>query len=148
MNWFKKNLLSVYDSFAVRLIHMYAIVSASSIIIPDSYKDNPLYPISGFAAIVVGRTLDHLSTIPAIKIINAKEFREKTLDKGFYETNPFLGKHPTMKQYIIRSIPQDLFLLGLSVLYPPLGYSFLSLSPIIYINNKEKTKGVEKIIKG
>lgn len=147
MAWFKKNPLNVYDSFAVRVMHMYVALSASSIIIPDSYKDNPLYYISGFAAAFIGRVLDHMSTIPCIKLINTKEFREKNLGKKFYETNPFSGKHPTMKQYIIRNIPQDLFLLGFSALYPPAGYAFLSLSPVVYINNTAKAKDLENLIK-
>ena len=105
---------------------------------------NPYYHLSGFAAGLVGRYVDHYCTIPFVKLANTPEFKENSLDQEYCEKSPYLGRHPTMHQYIKRSIFPDFFLLSASVWFPPFGYTFLSFSPLIYFNNTKVRKSIER----
>ena len=51
-----------------------------------------------------------------------------------------------MKQYLIRSIPAELFFMTMSTLYPSAGYGFLSMSPMIWKNNRDIHSELEKAI--
>jgi len=142
-----RRILDIYDSILVRLAHLYIGSLAVNAAVPETYKENPFYYVSGFLAGAIGRTLDHISTIPGIKLINTKKFKEKKMSSQFYETNIFVGKNPTMKKYILSAIPQDLILLGITTCHPNLGYSYLSEAFITHINNKRKTKDLEEELK-
>ncbi len=100
----------------------------------------------GLASLVLARIIDHRATIPVIKKMNTPEFKRHNLDKDFGESNPFLGKHPTIKQYITRTIPLELLILGMTYHIPLMGTTYLAISPIVYRNNTDARKAIDKRI--
>ncbi len=131
-----------YQSVWVRAAHAVIAFNAFNGV-TSQYSGEPLYHVSGFLAMAVGKAIDHASTVPLIRLVNTPEFSEKGLKGKYQENNPFTGSHPTMSQYIKRAVPQDLFFLTLGAIFPALGYTYLSAAPIFYKNNQDIRQEIE-----
>jgi hypothetical protein len=138
INLFDK-IAETYQNWYIWIIHV-LIVYPPLAYLTNQYRGELLYYLSGTFCGVIYCIIDHISSIPLVRISNTNDFREKKLYEIYKEGNPFIGRHPTMKQYVIRSIPQDIFKLTASTFFPPLGYTFISIIPFIYRNNRKYKK--------
>ena len=98
--------------------------------------EEPKQKLMGLSAIALATTIDHLSTIPVIKLMNTPEFKKSGLAERFKETNPFIGSHPSMKEYFFKNLILDPLVILTGYLLPEAGYAYLFLSPFLYRNNK------------
>ena len=109
-----------------------------------NFLGTPIYYLSGLTTGLIANIIDHASTIPAIKLMNTLEFRENGLDRLYRERNPIIGKHPTVRQYKIRSLIKGLFICALSTICPPIGYGYLAGVPLVVKDNKRNTKDLRR----
>jgi len=135
-------ILELYSHYPVKVFHS-AGVAVGTHFLTLRYFGNPLYHVSGALSYYIGSLLDHISTIPYIELANTPKFKELGLHRVFEETSPILGSHPSMRRYLSRSIPIDLLMIGVSLVFPPLGYSRLSISPIIFLINRKVSRELE-----
>ncbi len=133
---------AAYQNYFIRTAHLGAVALGTQPL-TNVYFGNPLYHLSGFVSGATGLALDHISTIPVIRAFNKPEFRERGLNEIYGESSVVLGKHPTMQQYVRRSILIDLFVLGASSFFPTVGYAYLSISPMLNRNNRDISQKIE-----
>lgn len=136
------SILKLYSHYPIKLFHS-ASVAIGAYFLTSRYFGNPLYHVSGALSYSVGSLLDHISTIPYNELANTPKFKELGLHREFEETSPILGSHPSMRRYLSRSIPIDLVMTGVSLVFPPFGYSRLSSSPIIFLINRKVSRELE-----
>lgn len=104
------------------------------------------YHLSGAITATIARAIDIASTIPMIRLMNQREFRDLGLQEVVKEGCPLHKPHPTMREYLSRTIPLSLLSIGLGTYFPPVGYVYLASTPLIYTNNTGIRRKVEGII--
>lgn len=140
---FFDSLSKSYTNLMVRMGH-YMVVVTSSNILTYQYVGDPIYHASGGLATLVAFSFDFASTLPLIRMSNKEEFKNSDLKERYEEGNPFLGKHPTLKEFFIKSSIIAVFHTAFSSLFPSLGYAHLSSIPMICRNNRNVAKSLEK----
>jgi len=140
-----ENIAELYGRMSVRLFHIVAVHSATDHYF-DSMQGDPAYHLSGLVSAAVGRGLDLASTVKAVEIMNSPEHERLDPEYQIEEGNPLLGKKPTKKQLLLRSLPLEVLVLTVSYLTPSLGYGISSVGLILYYNNRKKIEKVQKAI--
>jgi len=107
-------------------------------------RQNKWYRLGGIAAAVTPNIVDNLYTLPAIKLFNKSEFREKGLGRLYMENSLFIGKHPTVEQFRKRSFMLGLTIATLSAVFPEAGYLYLASMPFVVYNNVKIRKCLEQ----
>jgi len=137
-----EKIVEIYKSFYVKTAHFCGVMLATNPLDVE-FVGNPIYHLSGLASGIIASQLDRASTVRVIKLMNTPEFKERELKEFYYESNPIIGKHPTMRQFNLRNIPRELLIMGITTILPTTGYAYLSMSPIIYANNRMVLKHLE-----
>jgi|SRR3989344_2465667 len=114
--------------------------------ITSEYRGELWYHLSATAAYVAAASIDHLVTVPLIKLMNTDEFKRNGLRKVFRENSFILGKHPTLEQYVRRSAYRDIPGVLLTTLFAGAAYAYLTMTPLIYWNNKRVEKEIQSLL--
>ena len=141
----------IYSNMWIEWTQLFAIGYVSHRL-THQYFGDPLYHFSGLVCGAVLSAVDHISTIPYVRLINQpsivedEKFKKLLEKKNLVERSVILGKTPTWSQYKKRSIIIDGFILVSSFLYPPVGYAYLSYSPIIFLSSREGCGKISALI--
>jgi len=126
------------DSRLIQIGHMVGVYLGMKKLWPDADQDTA-YRTFGIATAAVGATLDTLSTLPAVRMMNSEEY--KNSDGGrLMESSPLLGRNPSMKQFAWRSALTSTLVVGASAFVPEIGYVYLSLTPFMVANNLSRAR--------
>lgn len=139
-----RKALDFYEDSKSAMRAQSILVCGTSACLTIQYNGDPIYHASGFLAALIAWTTDVISTIPVIKFMNTSEFKKSKLKDKYYESNIIIGKNPTMQQYCIRSGLSSLLFLAAGTALPPIGYSYLSVSPFLADNNIQAKKRLKK----
>ena len=82
-----------YSNLKIRFTH-FIVIAGTAEYLTYQYQGNPLYHLSGAVSNLIFRAVDHISTLPTIKLMNTEEAKEKNISDKFYETSFLLKENP------------------------------------------------------
>ncbi|MBI4144272.1 hypothetical protein HY486_03425 [Candidatus Woesearchaeota archaeon] len=101
------------------------------------------YHLGGVFAGLSANAIDHYTTLPVIRLMNSPDFKKNKLENYYRESSILLGSHPSLNTYYRRAALGGALVFALSLNFPVLGLSYLTVCPLIYYNNRQVCRDIK-----